>query len=165
MSVTDPPSQSRQVSVEGAESAADVVSLNLPGAHSSQLLLCATNSNPGSHWHADDDVDPSSPPVPDDPLGHESHAATPLDALYLPDAHAAHTSETLAIVPVYPGSQKQSVTDVEPATAVELCGHEAHATCEEELYFPATQVVQVTAPGCPSVSVVDPAGQASHVTF
>ena len=35
---------------------------------------------------------------------------------------------------------------------------------DEALYLPATHAVQLIAPGCPSVSVIEPAGQVVQVT-
>ena len=35
---------------------------------------------------------------------------------------------------------------------------------DEALYLPATQAVQLTAPGCPNVSVIEPGGQVTQVT-
>ena len=139
-----PASQAMQV-----PAAAEV--LYLPALQALQVLLPLSPTvpwYPGSHSHADGDVEPCTPPVPEEPLGQGSHTAPPVDDLYVPASHSQHISARLSIEPVYPGLQTQSVTEVEPfCRVIALGGQFAHRTSEDEVYCPSAHSVQDVPPG------------------
>ena len=82
-------------------------------------------------------------------MGQSVHAATALDVVYLPAAHAVHMLDPLCV----------------PWFAISPAGHWAHAVVESAENVPGGQRVHATAPDlsvAATVFVVDPGPQARH---